>query len=74
MLIGSATTRPPYSVYLLISAEDATGNVQQWAVEGDSIDELRKRGTKTTHCNGRGHYSYSELLAPSLGAVAAAAL
>ena len=46
MLIGSATTKPPYSVYLLISAEDAKGNVQQWAVEGDSIVELRKRGHK----------------------------
>jgi hypothetical protein len=46
MLIGSATTKPPYSVYLLISAEDAKGNVQQWAVEGDSIDELHKRGHK----------------------------
>jgi hypothetical protein len=46
MLIGSATSKPPYSVYLLISAEDAKGNVQQWAVEGDSIVELRKRGHK----------------------------
>jgi hypothetical protein len=46
MLIGSATTRPPYSVYLLVSAQDAKGNVLQWAVEGDSIVELRKRGHK----------------------------
>ena len=46
MLIGSATTRPPYSVYLLISAQDAKGKVEQWAVEGDSIDELHKRGHK----------------------------
>lgn len=46
MLIGSATTKPPYSVYLLISAQDAEGNAQQWAVEGDSIVELRKRGHK----------------------------
>lgn len=44
MLIGSATTKPPYSVYLLISAKDGKGNIQQWAVEGDSIDELHKRG------------------------------
>ena len=46
MLIGSATTKPPHSVYLLISARDAKGNVQQWAVEGNSIDELRQRGHK----------------------------
>jgi hypothetical protein len=46
MLIGSATPKPPYSVYLLISTRDANGNVQQWAVEGDSIDELHKRGHK----------------------------
>jgi hypothetical protein len=46
MLIGSATTRPPYSVYLLISTRDAKGNVEQWAVEGDSIDELHRRGHK----------------------------
>ena len=46
MLVGSATTHPPYSVYLLISAQDAKGTVQQWAVEGDSINELRKRGHK----------------------------
>ena len=46
MLIGSATTKPPYSVYLLIAARDAKGNVQQWAVEGNSIDELRQRGHK----------------------------
>jgi hypothetical protein len=46
MLIGSATTKPPYSVYLLISVQDAKGNIQQWAVEGDSIVELRKRGHK----------------------------
>jgi hypothetical protein len=46
MLIGSATTKPPYSVYLLVSVEDAKGNIQQWAVEGDSIAELRKRGRK----------------------------
>ena len=46
MLIGSASPKPPYSVYLLISSHDAKGNVQQWAVEGDSIVELRKRGHK----------------------------
>ena len=46
MLIGSAGPKPPYSVYLLVSARDAKGNVQQWAVEGDSIDALRKRGHK----------------------------
>ena len=46
MLIGSAAPKPPHSVYLLISAQDAKGNIQQWAVEGDSIDELRRRGHK----------------------------
>ena len=46
MLIGSATPQPPYSVYLLISTTDAKGNVVQWAVEGDSIAELHKRGHK----------------------------
>jgi hypothetical protein len=46
MLIGSATTKAPHSVYLLISAQDAKGNVQQWAVEGDPIDELHKHGYK----------------------------
>lgn len=46
MLVGSATTKPPHSVYLLISARDAKGDVQQWAVEGNSIDELRQRGHK----------------------------
>ena len=34
MLIGSAAPKPPYSVYLLISTQDAKGNVTQWAVEG----------------------------------------
>ena len=46
MLIGSATTKPPHSVYLLVSAQDAKGHIQQWAVEGDSIDELHKNGYK----------------------------
>ena len=46
MLIGSAAPAPPYSVYLLISTQDAKGNVKQWAVEGDSIDALRRRGHK----------------------------
>jgi len=46
MLIGSATPQPPHSVYLLISTTDAKGNVVQWAVEGDSIAELHKRGHK----------------------------
>ena len=46
MLIGSAAPKPPYSVYLLISTQDAKGNVKQWAVEGDSIDALRRRGHK----------------------------
>ncbi len=46
MLIGSAAPKPPYSVYLLISTRDAKGNVTQWAVEGDSIDALRRRGHK----------------------------
>ena len=46
MLIGSAAPTPPHSVYLLISTQDAKGNVRQWAVEGDSIDALRRRGHK----------------------------
>ena len=46
MLIGSAGPKPPYSVYLLISTQDAKGNITQWAVEGDSIDQLRRRGHK----------------------------
>ena len=46
MLIGSAGPKPPYSVYLLISTQDAKGNIKQWAVEGDSIDQLRRRGHK----------------------------
>jgi Family of unknown function (DUF6152) len=46
MLIGSAAPEPPYSVYLLISTQDAKGQVTQWAVEGDSIDALRRRGHK----------------------------
>ena len=46
MLIGSATPQPPYSVYLLISTRDAKGDVVQWAVEGDSITELHRRGHK----------------------------
>jgi hypothetical protein len=46
MLIGSAAPEPPYSVYLLLSTQDAKGNVKQWAVEGDSIDALRRRGHK----------------------------
>ena len=46
MLIGSATTRPPYSVYLLISTQDAKGSIEHWAVEGDSITDLYQRGHK----------------------------
>ena len=46
MLIGSAAPKPPYSVYLLVSTQDAKGNVKQWAVEGDAIDALRRRGHK----------------------------
>ena len=46
MLMGSAAPAPPYSVYLLISTHDAKGNVKQWAVEGDTIDALRRRGHK----------------------------
>jgi hypothetical protein len=46
MLTGSAAPKPPYSVYLLISTQDAKGNVKQWAVEGDAIDALRRRGHK----------------------------
>ena len=46
MLIGSAAPKPPYSVYLLISTQDAKGNVKQWAVEGDTADALRRRGHK----------------------------
>jgi hypothetical protein len=46
MLIGSATTKPPYSVYLLISTRDDKGEIVQWAIEGDSIAELHERGHK----------------------------
>ena len=46
MLIGSAAPKPPYSVYLLISTQDAKGHVKQWAVEVDTIDALRRRGHK----------------------------
>ena len=46
MLIGSAAPEPPYSVYLLISTQDDKGHVKQWAVEGDAIDALRRRGHK----------------------------
>lgn len=46
MLIGSAAPKPPHSVYLLISTRDAKGNVKQWAVEGDTVDALRRRGHK----------------------------
>lgn len=44
MLVGGAAPAPPHSVYLLVTATDADGNVQRWAVEGDSADQLRKRG------------------------------
>ena len=44
MLIGSAAPKPPYSVYLLISTQDAKGNIKQWAVEGDSIDAAPQAG------------------------------
>ena len=33
-------------MYLLVTATDAKGNEQHWAVEGDPIDELKKRGWK----------------------------
>jgi hypothetical protein len=46
MLIGSAAPAPPQSVYLLVTATDAKGTEQHWAVEGDPIDELKKRGWK----------------------------
>src|SRR5688500_1568776 len=46
MLVGSAGPKPPHSIYLLVSTRDARNNVVQWAVEGDSIDELRRRGYK----------------------------
>lgn len=46
MLVGSATPRPPQSVYLLVTAKDAKGHEQHWAVEGDPIDELKRRGWK----------------------------
>ena len=46
MLVGSATPPPRQSVYLLVTATDANGNEQHWAVEGDPIDELRRRGWK----------------------------
>jgi hypothetical protein len=44
MLMGSAAPSPPQSVYLLVTARDAKGNEQHWAIEGDPIDELKKRG------------------------------
>ena len=44
MLVGGAAPGPPYSVYLLVTATDAEGNEQQWAVEGDSADRLLERG------------------------------
>jgi Family of unknown function (DUF6152) len=46
MLVGSAAPSPPQSVYLLVTATDAKGNEVHWAVEGDPIDELKKRGWK----------------------------
>ena len=46
MLVGSVAPRPPQSVYLLVTATDAKGNEQHWAVEGDPIDELKRRGWK----------------------------
>ena len=46
MLVGSAAPPPPQSVYLLVTATDAKGNEVHWAVEGDPIDELKKRGWK----------------------------
>ena len=42
----SAAPKPRYSVYLLISTQDAKGNVKQWAVEGDTVDALRRRRHK----------------------------
>ena len=44
MLVGGAAPTPPHSVYLLVTATDAKGNEQHWAVEGDSSDRLRERG------------------------------
>lgn len=46
MLVGSAAPSPPQSVYLLVTATDAKGNEVHWAVEGDPMDELKKRGWK----------------------------
>jgi hypothetical protein len=46
MLIGSASPRPPYSVYLLISTKDSKDRIVQWAIEGDTIDQLHKHGYK----------------------------
>jgi hypothetical protein len=46
MLVGSAAPPPPQSVYLLVTATDAKGNEVHWAVEGDPIDELKRRGWK----------------------------
>ena len=43
-LVGGAAPAPPHSVYLLVTATDAEGNEQHWAVEGDSADRLRERG------------------------------
>ena len=44
MLVGGAAPAPPHSVYLLVTATDAKGNEQHWAVEGDSANRLRERG------------------------------
>ena len=44
MLWGQATLRPPASVYLLVKNEDSKGRIEEWAVEGDSIDRMRVAG------------------------------
>ena len=43
-LYGQATLRPPAPVYLIIAKEDGRGKREEWAVEGDAIDQMRKAG------------------------------
>ena len=43
-LYGQATLRPPAPVYLIIAKEDSRGRREEWAVEGDAIDQMRKAG------------------------------
>ena len=43
-LYGQATLRPPAPVYLIIAKEDGRGRREEFAVEGDAIDQMRKAG------------------------------